>query len=105
MTIYWDKEFEKAWGEQVTFLEKLYEMLGQVVPPDQATFEIGRLCSICGKDGHWQLEGDPPNVFVCEHEPIIAGKYGIRQLDSIPISQVKYAKLTHIPAELRDDLE
>jgi hypothetical protein len=76
------------WQETKSALERMYDVWApghDAVPgpmfrlygPDGQAHR----CEICDRDDRWQLEREEPLVFVCEHEPITAGHWGIRQFD------------------------
>jgi hypothetical protein len=50
------------------------------------------ICPDCGRDDRWKLGGNQsPNgiVMLCEHHPVDAGRYGVRNLVTIPFRFVR----------------
>lgn len=113
-----EHEFEQiaaeAWTLSQTPLERMYDRWvgeGQWEPtPPAITFRIyDRMtglpipCHICNSTDKWVAEGDEVRqivrVFVCEHEPIVAVRVGIRQLSSVPANRVGWVEETGCPQE------
>ena len=103
-----------AWERQKTPLERMYDHWvgeGRWEPsPPRVTFRIfdrltgqARCCHLCGADDKWFVEGDEvrqiARVFVCEHEPVMAGRGAIRQISSVPVQQVSNFEQTGGPLE------
>lgn len=89
MSDVFDKLVEGLWGPSP--LEKMWQSMGDLwqLDLDGQKCRIidnrtgsAAVCRICDRDDGWQYEND--NVFVCEHEPIWAGRGYIRQIDSMP---------------------
>ena len=104
----------EAWEEHKTFLDKLYDIAtkGEWRGEPPKTFwriwtkENGVLtrknCHICHADNKWVLEGDTDEkfmAFVCEHPPIIAGRFGCRVLSSVPKRLVVLSEVAWEPPE------
>jgi hypothetical protein len=113
-----DFDFEKiardAWERQKTPLERMYDRWvgeGRWEPkPPVITFRIhdrvtGKAipCHLCGSTEKWVVEGDEvrqlARVFVCEHEPILAIRAGIRQVSTVTIRKVGRIEETSRPPE------
>ena len=109
-----DEIARAAWESHKTFLERMYDCWvgeGQWEPsPPQVTYRLydpetgvpipGHICDSTDK---WVVEGDEASqvtpVFVCEHEPIWAGRGSIRQISSVPVHQVGRIEETSRPLE------
>lgn len=52
------------------------------------------LCPTCSRFDHWKLGGHPKGiVMICEHEPIVVGTLGIRNVTSLPIRFIRGEEL------------
>ncbi|HXV97767.1 MAG TPA: hypothetical protein VEC93_05025 [Anaerolineae bacterium] len=104
----------EAWAQSQSPLERMYDRwVGQGAwepNPPAVTFRIHDVasglpipCHICNSTEDWVVEGDEVNqvarVFVCEHEPIWAGRGMIRQISTIPVAQVGRLEETGRPQE------
>jgi len=93
----------ESWERSKTPLERMYDQWvgeGEWEPsPPPVTFRIydsvtGEpiACHLCGSTDRWVVEGDEvrqvARVFVCEHEPVWAGRGMIRQISSVPAHKV-----------------
>jgi hypothetical protein len=113
-----DDDFESiahtAWESQTTPLERMYDRWvgeGQWEPsPPQVKFRIyDRIsgkpipCHLCQSTDDWVLEGDESRriarVFICEHEPILAGRAAVRQVSSVPVQRVGHFEQVSGPLE------
>lgn len=104
----------QAWQNQKSPLERMYDSWvgeGQWEPaPIPTTFRIYDRdsglpipCHICDATDKWVVEGDEvrqiARVFVCEHEPVLAVRAGIRQISSVPVGRVGAFEETSRPLE------
>ena len=109
-----DKLAHEAWERHKTPLERMYDRWvgeGRWEPdPPVVTFRIhdrvsGKPipCHLCGSTEKWVVEGDEvrqiARVFICEHEPILAIRAGVRQISSVPVRKVGYIEVTNQPLE------
>ncbi len=113
-----DHEFDhiaaEAWARGQSPLERMYDRwVGQgewESKPPTVTFRIHDAatslpipCHICDSTDKWVVEGDEVNqiarVFVCEHEPIWAGRGMIRQISTISVNRVGWFEETTRPLE------
>ncbi len=113
-----ERDFEKiaaeAWERQKSPLERMYDRWvgeGRWEPtPLPVTFRIfDRVsglpiaCHLCDATDQWVVEGDEvrqiARVFICEHEPILAVRAGMRQISSVPVRRVGRFEETGRPAE------
>jgi hypothetical protein len=113
-----EQEFEQiaaeAWSRHQSPLEQMYDQwMGQGAwEPNlpTVTFRIYEAatgqpipCHICDSTDNWVVEGDEVNqvarVFVCEHEPVWAGRGMIRQISTVPVDQVGRLEETGHPLE------
>jgi hypothetical protein len=109
-----DQIAHEAWQSQKSPLERMYDSWvgeGQWEPnPPPVTFRIyDRVsglpipCHICDSVDDWVVEGDEVNqiarIFVCEHEPILAVRAGIRQISTVPVHRVGRFEETGRPLE------
>ena len=106
------------WRKDYTEFERqVEELTGQPIDPlpalryriwefgqsyfDKSGKVAGKKCRLCGRDDKWTLEGEDNPVYVCEwdtpeHEPIMAGSFGIRQVDSISFYKINYAEMVDL---------
>lgn len=113
-----DQEFDQiaaeAWTRSQSPLERMYDhWVGQgnwEPNPPAVTFRIHDAatgqpipCHICDSTDKWVVEGDEvrqiARVFVCEHEPIWAGRGMVRQISTVPLHRVGRLEETHCPLE------
>ena len=109
-----EKIAHEAWERHKTPLERMYDRWvgeGRWEPdPPVVTFRIhdrvsGKPipCHLCGSVEKWVVEGDEvrqiARVFICEHEPILAIRAGVRQISSVPVRKVGYIEVTSQPPE------
>jgi hypothetical protein len=109
-----DQIAHEAWERQKSPLEQMYDCWvgeGQWEPtPPPITFRIyDRVtglpipCHICDSTDKWVVEGDEvrqiARVFICEHEPILAVRAGIRQISSVPVHRIGWLEETSRPQE------
>ena len=56
-------------------------------------------CHLCGEKDRWTIVGDEVKgqvrVFICEHEPISAGRVAVRQISSVPARLVSRFEETY----------
>ena len=113
-----EQQFEQiasaAWDRSKSPLERMYDCWvgeGQWEPdPPKVTYRIYDVttglaisCHLCGSTEKWVVEGDEvrqiARVFICEHEPILAVRAGVRQISSVPVRKVGYIEVTSQPLE------
>ena len=109
-----DQIATEAWARSQSPLERMYDQwVGQgnwEPDPPAVTFRIHDAatglpipCHICNSTDDWVVEGDEVNqvarVFVCEHEPVWAGRGMIRQISTIPVAQVSRLEESSRPQE------
>lgn len=99
-----------AWDASKSDVERQIEAVtGQDATPEPVIRYRIRLhvsyywhkCRICGRYDKWTLEGDTSPVYVCEwetpeHQPIEAGRLGVRAVDSVPYHQVNFAEMVNL---------
>jgi len=104
----------EAWNQAQSPLERMYDhWVGQGAwepNPPAVTFRIHDAatglpipCHLCNSTDAWVVEGDEvkqiARVFVCEHEPVWAGRGLIRQISTVPVHRVGSFEETGRPRE------
>ncbi len=104
-----ERAAQEAWERMKTPLDRMYDRwVGEdawLSHPSPVTFRIYDhttglpiRCHLCQSTEHWVIEGDEvrriARVFVCEHEPIPAGRGLIRQISSVPVHAVDHCEET-----------